>query len=220
LIRRGEDGEPMRGENGFCQKAATGEPGEAIGRILEGASRFEGYSDKAATAKKIFRNVFEAGDVYVRTGDLMRQDGQGFFYFVDRLGDTFRWKGENVATTEVAAALTQFPGIIAANVYGVSVPGADGKAGMAGLETGPDFRIDGLKAHLEARLPGYARPLFLRLVRSFALTETFKPKKNSLAEEGYNPAGTTDILYADLGDGYVPLDEKAYERINSGLVRF
>ncbi len=220
LIRRGEDGEPMRGENGFCQKAVTGEPGEAIGRILDGASRFEGYSDQAATAKKILRNVFEAGDAYVRTGDLMRQDAQGFFYFVDRLGDTFRWKGENVATTEVAAALTQFPGVIAANVYGVSVPGADGKAGMAALETGPGFKINSLKDHLQARLPGYARPLFLRLVQSLAFTETFKPKKSDLAEEGYQPAGTTDILYADLGDGYVPLDDKVYERIKSGLVRF
>ncbi|HEY4276288.1 MAG TPA: long-chain-acyl-CoA synthetase [Rhizomicrobium sp.] len=220
LVRRGEDGEPLRGENGFCQKVTTGEPGEAIGRIADGASRFEGYSDEAATAKKILRNVFEAGDAYVRTGDLMRQDAQGFFYFVDRLGDTFRWKGENVATTEVAAALAQYPGIIAANVYGVSVPGADGKAGMAALETGPDFQIDGLKAHLKARLPGYACPLFLRLVESFALTETFKPKKTNLAEEGYEPADGSGSLYADLGDGYVPLDAALYERIKSGLVRF
>jgi fatty-acyl-CoA synthase len=220
LIRRGEDGEPIRGGNGFCQRVTTGEPGEAIGRMLDGASRFEGYSDQTATEKKILRDVFEKGDAYVRSGDLMRQDAQGFFYFVDRLGDTFRWKGENVATTEVAAALTQYPGIAAANVYGVAVPGADGKAGMAALETGPDFRIDGLKAHLKARLPAYAQPLFLRLVEGFPITETFKPKKDSLAEEGYEPAGTPDILYVDLDGRHVPLDDALYERIRSGLVRF
>ena len=104
----------------------AGEAGEAIGRIAGGAARFEGYTDAAASEKKILRDVFEPGDAWVRTGDLMRQDAQGFYYFVDRIGDTFRWKGENVATAEVAAALAPFPASTAA-VYGVEVPGRDGK---------------------------------------------------------------------------------------------
>jgi fatty-acyl-CoA synthase len=220
LIRRGPDGEPLRGESGFCEKVATGEAGEAIGRIAGGAARFEGYSDEAATAKKILRDVFETGDAYVRTGDLMRQDAQGFFYFVDRLGDTFRWKGENVATTEVAAALTAYPGIAAATVYGVAVPGADGKAGMAALETRADFDIAGLKAHLQTRLPVYARPIFVRLVETLAATETFKQKKGELASDGFDPGRIADPLYADQGDGYVALDGALHARIQSGAIRF
>jgi fatty-acyl-CoA synthase len=219
LIRHGEDGEPLRNADGFCLRAGTGEAGEAIGRIASGAARFEGYSDQAATAKKILRNVFEANDAYLRTGDLMHQDGQGFFYFVDRLGDTFRWKGENVATTEVTAALTAYPGITAANVYGIVVPGADGKAGMAALETDASFDPAGLPSHLKTRLPDYARPIFLRLVGALALTETFKQKKSDLAAEGFDPSRIADTLYVDLGAGYVTLDAALYERISSGLVR-
>ena len=219
LIRRGADGEPLRGPDGLCQRVITGEAGEAIGKIAAGAARFEGYSDAAATAKKILRHVFEQGDAYVRTGDLMRQDASGFFYFVDRLGDTFRWKGENVATTEVAAALAAYPGIRAANVYGVMVPDADGRAGMAALETDAEFDLKGLKAHLQKRLPAYARPVFLRLVGSLAVTETFKQKKQDLLAEGFDPERIVDPLYAELGDGYEPLDPALYARINSGLTR-
>jgi fatty-acyl-CoA synthase len=220
LVKRGADGEPLRGDDGFCQRVVTGEAGEAIGRIAGGGARFEGYSDAAATAKKILRNVFVAGDAYVRTGDLMCQDATGFYYFVDRLGDTFRWKGENVATTEVAAALTSYSGITAANVYGVAVPGNDGKAGMAAIEADETFDLAGLKTHLAHKLPTYARPLFLRLVPSFAVTETFKQKKQQLALEGFDPARITDTLYADDGESFSPLDTALYARINSGLMRF
>ncbi len=220
LIKQGPDGEASRGPDGFCQRVATGEAGEAIGRIAGGAARFEGYSDAAATARKILRNVFQSGDAYVRTGDLMRQDAAGFYYFVDRLGDTFRWKGENVATTEVAAALAAYPGIIAANVYGVAVPGNDGKAGMAAIEAGEKFALPGLKAHLASRLPAYARPLFLRLVPSLEVTETFKQKKQHLAAEGFDPSAIADDLFADDGESYVTLDAPLYARISSGLMRF
>jgi fatty-acyl-CoA synthase len=220
LVRQGMDGEPLRGPDGFCQRATTGESGEAIGRIASGAARFEGYSDAAATAKKILRNVFETGDAYVRTGDLMRQDAAGFYYFVDRLGDTFRWKGENVATTEVAAALAAYPGIIAANVYGVAVPGNDGKAGMAALETDANFDLSELKSHLTKMLPAYARPLFLRQVESLAITETFKQKKQQLALDGFDPARVTGGLFADTGESYAPIDAELYARISSGLMRF
>ncbi|HEY2836697.1 MAG TPA: long-chain-acyl-CoA synthetase [Rhizomicrobium sp.] len=219
LVRRGADGEPLRNAGGLCEKVETGEAGEAIGRIAGGAARFEGYSDEAATAKKILRDVFEKGDAYVRTGDLMRQDTQGFFYFVDRLGDTFRWKGENVATTEVAAALASYPGVAAANVYGVTVPGSDGKAGMAALETGENFDMGGLRTHLKSRLPDYARPIFVRLVDSLAATETFKQKKGELATQGFDPERIGDPLYADLGEGYVTLDDALYAGIRSGAIR-
>jgi fatty-acyl-CoA synthase len=220
LIRRDPEGEPLRNADGFCERVETGEAGEAIGRIAGGAARFEGYSDHMATERKILRHVFKPDDAYVRTGDLMRQDAQGFFYFVDRLGDTFRWKGENVATTEVAAALSAYPGIVTATVYGVRVPGADGKAGMVALQTDAQFDLKGLKAHLQARLPDYARPLFLRLVPSLSLTETFKQKKGDFAAQGFDPGCIADPLYADAGNGYVTLDAALYDRIKSGSIRF
>jgi fatty-acyl-CoA synthase len=198
---------------------ARGEAGEAIAKIAGGAARFEGYTDSAATDKKILRDVFEPGDAWLKSGDLMRQDAQGFFYFVDRMGDTFRWKGENVATTEVAAALNEFPGIVQANVYGVVVPGADGRASMAALEISGNLDLAGLKAHLAARLPAYARPVFLRIAASLAITETFKQKKADLADEGFDPSLIADPLYADAGEGYVPLDAELYARIKTGRIR-
>jgi fatty-acyl-CoA synthase len=220
LIRQDRNGQPLRNGDDFCQRAETGEAGEAIGRIADGAARFEGYSDPVATARKILHDVFEPGDAYVRTGDLMRRDAQGFFYFVDRLGDTFRWKGENVATGEVAAVLAAHPDVAAAAVFGVAVPGADGRAGMAALQTSVLLDIADLKRYLKARLPDYARPIFLRLISSLAYTETFKQKKQELATEGFNPAQVADPLYVDLGDGYEPLDAALYARISSGLARF
>jgi len=212
-------GAPARGADGLCVAVARGEAGEAIGKIAAGSARFEGYTDAAATEKKILRDVFTPGDAWVRSGDLMRQDAQGFFYFVDRIGDTFRWKGENVATTEVAAAAAGAPGVKAANIYGVAVPGHSGKAGMAALEVEPDFDPAAFRAHMAERLPAYARPIFLRIVESLAVTETFKQKKHLLAQDGFNPFATTDALYADGGDGYVDLDEALYTRISSGLMR-
>jgi len=210
---------PLRGADGLCQAVTRGEAGEAIGKIAGGAARFEGYTDAAATEKKILRDVFAPGDAWVRSGDLMRQDAQGFFYFVDRIGDTFRWKGENVATTEVAAAVASAPGVSAANVYGVAVPGQDGKAGMAALEVTGAFDLAALHAHIAARLPPYARPLFLRIVGSLAITETFKQKKHLLTQDGFDPAVITDPLYADLDGRYVALDAALYTRIKTGLMR-
>src|SRR4051794_28144478 len=132
-----EKEQPVRDEAGLCIRCSPNEPGEMIGKILKDpskpGSRFEGYANSAETEKKIMRNVFEAGDAWFRTGDLMRRDENGYFYFVDRIGDTYRWKGENVATSEVSVALTSFPGVKEANVYGVSVGGREGRAGMAAL---------------------------------------------------------------------------------------
>ncbi len=210
---------PMRGPDGFCIAVARGETGEAIGRIAGGNAGFEGYTDAAAGEKKILRDVFKPGDAWVRSGDLMRQDAQGFFYFVDRIGDTFRWKGENVATAEVAAVAASAPGVKAASVYGVTVPGQSGRCGMAALEAGGDFDAAAFHAHCAARLPAYARPVFLRLVDSLAFTETFKQKKQALAKDGFDPALIADPLLADTGGGYVPLDAALYARIRTGLIR-
>jgi fatty-acyl-CoA synthase len=210
---------PARGADGLCIAVARGEIGEAIGKLAGGMARFEGYTDSLATENKILRNVFEPGDAWVRSGDLMRQDGQGFYYFVDRIGDTFRWKGENVATTEVAAVAASAPGVGAASIYGVAVQGQSGKAGMAALEVTEDFDLSTFRIHMAARLPAYACPLFLRIVSSLAITETFKPRKHLLAKEGFDPALIVDPLYADCGRGYVSLDQALYARINSGLIR-
>jgi fatty-acyl-CoA synthase len=212
-------GLPARGQDGFCIPVLRGQAGEAIGKIAGGAARFEGYTDAAATEKKILRNVFKPGDAWIRSGDLMRQDAQGFFYFLDRIGDTFRWKGENVATTEVAAAAATAPGVKNACIYGVTVPGTSGRCGMAALEVEDGFDPAAFRAHMAARLPVYARPLFLRLVASLALTETFKQKKQALAQQGFDPAAAKDPLFADCGAGFVPLDAALYARINSGLIR-
>ena len=134
--------------------------------------------------RKILRDVFEPGDAWFRTGDLMRTDASGFFYFVDRIGDTFRWKGENVSTSEVAEAITAFPGVIEATVYGVAVPGTEGAAGMAALVVDGAFDLAALRSHLARGLPAYARPLFLRIQDRIEVTATFKHKKTDLVREG------------------------------------
>ncbi len=215
-------GAPARGADGLCIACPRGEIGEAIGRVsLRGAARFEGYTDAEATETKLLRDVFEPGDAWVRTGDLMYTDEQGFWWFVDRVGDTFRWKAENVATAEVAAAIRSFAGVADACVYGVEVPGASGRAGMAAIVAQPDFDLAGLRAHLAARLPDYARPVFLRLVAGLELTETFKQKKQSLAAEGWDPARVTDPLYVEdrAAGGYVALDGAVAARIRAGEMR-
>src|SRR6201985_3022490 len=172
-------GAPLRGDDGLCVGCARNEPGEAIGRIGtadEGGGRFEGYTDTAETEKKILRDVFARGDAWFRTGDLMRIDEQGFFHFVDRVGDTFRWKGENVATSEVNDAIRDCPSVRDASTFGVAVPGADGRAGMAALVVGDEFDFKTFVEHLSRRLPVYAIPVFVRLCESLDATETFKQK--------------------------------------------
>jgi len=214
--------EPLRDEHGFCVRAAANEVGEALGKLQADpaniGSRFEGYTSKEATEKKILRNVFQPGDAWFRTGDLMRKDERGFFYFVDRIGDTFRWKGENVASSEVSMALCEFPGVTEANVYGVAIPGTDGRAGMATLVADPLPDLKALRVHLSNRLPSYACPLFIRLRAALDVTATFKHTKTRLVEEGYNPAATPDpIFFNDPALGaYVPLDDALYQRIQSG----
>ena len=221
-------GAPARDDNGRCIRCAPGETGEAIGRIKarsdasDAGGAFEGYSSAAETERKILRDVFEPGDAWYRTGDLMRMDKAGFYYFVDRIGDTFRWKGENVATSEVADAIMAFPGIAEAVVYGVAVPGTEGAAGMAALVGAGDLDLAGLRRHLAQRLPPYARPLFLRIKDGIDVTSTFKHKRSDLAREGFDPATTSDTLYFDdqARQGYVPLDATLHADIVTGNLRF
>jgi len=207
-----ESEQPVRGDDGLCIEAAPGEIGEAVGLIGGDArSEFAGYADKTASERKILRDVFERGDAWFRTGDLMRQDEEGYFYFVDRIGDTFRWKGENVSTTEVGEVIARYPGVAEANVYGVSIDHFDGRAGMAAITPEPAFDLSGLRGYLERELPAYARPLFIRIQPAIETTGTFKYRKVDLVREGFNPAVIEQALYFD------DPDEHAYRRINAEL---
>ena len=225
LVRYDVDGAaPARNAQGRCVPCAHNEVGEALGQILDaaGATRFEGYADPEASRRKILRDVFAAGDAWYRTGDLMRRDEQGFFYFVDRVGDTFRWKGENVSTAEVAAAIAACRGVAEVAVYGVGVPHADGRAGMAALVVAAGFDLANLRRTLAAALPGYARPVFLRIVPALEITGTFKLRTQELAREGYDPGQVSDALYVDdaARDEYLRLDTRRHEEIMSGQHRF
>ena len=220
-----DKGEPARGENGFCIPCSANEAGEAIGPLRRGAwhvaNRFEGYTDEQASEKKIIRSVFETGDAWFRTGDLMRKDKRGFFYFVDRIGDTFRWKGENVATSEVSAVIGAFPGVKLANVYGVTIPGVDGRAGMAALALEGEPDLSALRSHLLECLPAYACPVFVRIRSELELTATFKLSKTDLVRQAYDPLATSDAIYFNHPDhkAFVPLDKALYDRIQNGQIR-
>jgi fatty-acyl-CoA synthase len=221
-----ETAAPARAPDGFCIRCEPGEPGEALGRLAQGeaglSTRFEGYTNRADTEGKVLHDVFEKGDAWFRTGDLMRKDRKGFYYFVDRAGDTFRWKGENVATLEVEAALCRYPGVSEANVYGVAIPGTDGRAGMAALVAGPSFDLSAFHAYLRDNLPAFARPLFLRLCRQMAVTGTFKHQKHVLIGQGYDPALVRDPLYLNDATrcGFTAMDTALYSKIAAGSLRF
>jgi fatty-acyl-CoA synthase len=213
---------PVRGADGLCQECAPNEIGEAVGKIVdEPGKTFDGYTQAGDTAKKILHDVFEKGDAWFRTGDLMRQDEQGYFYFVDRIGDTFRWKGENVATSEVSEALGVVAGVKEANVYGVAVPGMDGRAGMAALVAGPEFDAATLATALASNLPAYARPVFLRLMPEMEITGTFKQRKVDLVKEGFDPSAIAEPLYwlDPASQRYERLDAARFADIASGRVK-
>jgi fatty-acyl-CoA synthase len=220
-----ESGELLRNASGFCESCAVEEAGEAVGRIPDGenarAGRFEGYADAEASQRKVLRDVFKKGDAWYRTGDLLRRDAAGFYYFVDRLGDTYRWKGENVSTAEVLSVLTASPQVLDGVVFGVSVPGTEGRAGMAALVVNEEFDVAAFRLEVGARLPPYARPVFLRLLSSLDLTGTFKPRKLELVREGYDPAQVSDPLYVDdaRSAAYVPLDRDRHAAITAGRMR-
>jgi fatty-acyl-CoA synthase len=218
LVRFVEEAQaPLRGPDGFCVACEDDEAGEALGRIAgDAASRFEGYSESAETEKKILRDVFTPGDAWMRTGDLMRRDADGFFHFVDRIGDTYRWKGENVAIAEVTAALRACPGVDDALVYGVEVPGNEGRAGMATLVSKQTLDLRALARGLES-LPKWARPVFLRVAPTIERTETFKPKRARYTAQGFDPSQSTDALFVLGEGGYRPLDAQLFKQISGGL---
>jgi fatty-acyl-CoA synthase len=220
-----EKSEPWRNAEGLCERCAANEVGEAVGLLPatrgERAGRFEGYADQEASNRKVLRNVFKAGDAWYRTGDLMRRDERGFYYFVDRVGETYRWKGENVSTAEVLTALTASRGVVEGVVYGVSVPGTDGRAGTAALVVNADFDLAAFRAEVASRLPSYARPVFLRILSTLEATGTFKPRKQDLMQAGFDPSRVTDPLYFDDArtQRYVPLDAALYAAISQGAIR-
>ncbi len=216
-----ETGEHARDASGFCVECAAGEVGEFIGMIPDlpdsGAGRFEGYTDAAASEAKVLRDVFVKGDRWYRSGDLLRRDADDYFHFVDRIGDTFRWKSENVSTQEVAEALAGFPELEIANVYGVRVPGREGRAGMAALVLRDPATFDGaaLFALTEKTLPAYAAPVFVRLAARADLTSTFKLRKIDLRREGYDPERVREPLFVrdEGGRAYVPLSRESLTRL-------
>ena len=203
-----ESGEPKRGQDGRVHKVKTGQPGLLLSKVSS-FQPFDGYTDKAATEKKLVRNAFKDGDVWFNTGDLMRSQGFGHAAFTDRLGDTFRWKGENVATTEVEAAVSTDSQVEECTVFGVEVPGAGGRAGMVAiqLKEGEEFDGKALASAAYGHLPAYAVPLFVRVAKTLAHTSTFKNQKVDLRKQGYRSADTgDDPLYVLAGrdEGYVP----------------
>jgi fatty-acyl-CoA synthase len=213
IVRCDPDGTPIRNEHGFCERCDPDEPGEAISLLR--TQRFDGYTDPAASERKFLRDAFEVGDVWFRSGDLMRRDNAGYFYFVDRIGDTFRWKGENVSTTEVANTLRVFEGIDDVAVYGVAVSRSDGRAGMAAVVTNQRFDWETFAKFVERNLPEYARPLFVRQCKTLPYTGTFKLTKTDLLREGY--AETTDPLRRrDRHGMYQPLSKVDGDREPSG----
>jgi fatty-acyl-CoA synthase len=206
-----------RGICGLCREAEPGEVGQCIGRIADDArDAFGGYAEKGASEQKVLRDVFEAGDAWFLTGDLMRQDEDGYFYFVDRIGDTFRWKGENVSTSEVADLLSAIPGIKEATVYGVKVGDRDGRAGMASIVTEPAFDLKDLAARVDADIPAYARPVFVRLQSEIEVTGTFKHRKIDLVTEGFDPAKVKQPVYVRTPKGYQKITKTVFEKIMAG----
>jgi fatty-acyl-CoA synthase len=169
------------------------------------------------------RNVFCEGDAWFSTGDLMMRDAQGYYYFLDRAGDTFRWKGENVSTTQVSEAITAFSGIQDANVYGVSIPGTEGRAGMAAIVTqnADSFDLTAFRHHLRQHLPAFARPLFLRFQTQIELTSTFKQRKVDLVAQGFDPARIAEEIYFDdpVSDRFVRVDTALHAQIMRGGVQ-
>mgnify|MGYP003586705438 CR=1 FL=1 len=219
-----QTGEPVRDENGICVHVRPGETGEFVGKIIENdpTRAFDGYANKEANKKKILRNVFRKGDSAFASGDLLTMDEFGYLYFKDRCGDTYRWKGENVSTMEVEAIISNSCQLADCIVYGVDVPGCEGKAGMAAiLDKNRTFNLDDLLNNLRSCLPVFMIPVFIRLVDFLEVTSTHKMPKISFKSEGFDPSKIDDPLY--MFDSkqfkYVKVDHQLYADILRGVVK-
>jgi len=216
-----ENDRHIRNEAGFLIECEVDEPGELLAKILDlpgiPAGRFDGYVDPVASEKKILRDVFEPGDAYVRTGDLLKRNCDDYYYFVDRLGDTYRWKSENVSTSEVTAALDSYPGMELISVYGVHVPDHEGQAGMAAIvmRAGIEFDPEAFVEVARTQLPPYAIPLFVRVTAEADMTETLRLRKVDLRRQGYAAGVSGDALWVlDQRAGlYCPLTEANLTRL-------
>ncbi|KAF5290912.1 hypothetical protein FQR65_LT11494 [Abscondita terminalis] len=226
LIRVSEGtGEPITNDNGFCIQCQENEPGLAIGKLGhkdKSLLSFQGYTDRKETSKKILRDVFKKGDTYFNSGDVLSFDHEGYYYFVDRLGDTFRWKGENVSTTEIESIISKIIGLNDAAVYGVQIPGTEGRAGMVSLiNTGGNLDMDFLLSQFQQNIASYAIPIFVRIISSLPMTSTFKLQKFNLRREGFNINVVTDPIYFydPYVKKYVLLTDEIYNNIIAGNIR-
>lgn len=226
FVEYNESGDPVRDKEGRVRKVRNGEPGLLLSKVSS-FQPFDGYTDEKESEKKLVRDAFKEGDVWFNTGDLMRSQGFGHAAFTDRLGDTFRWKGENVATTEVEAAVSQDPQVEECAVYGVEVPDTGGKAGMVAiqLKDGQDFDGKALAKAAYDKLPNYAVPLFVRVVEELAHTSTMKSQKGDLRKQGYVGASSEDddveiedpiYVLSGKSEGYVPFYEEYPGEVAAG----
>ena len=206
-------------------KVSKGEAGLLVGEITD-KTPFDGYTDPEKTEKSVLRNVFKKGDAYFNTGDMMRDIGFKHAQFVDRLGDTFRWKGENVSTTEVEQIMDGFDGVVETVVYGVEIPNTNGRAGMAQVRLNGDhsqFNFKGLCEYLKHELPAYAAPVFIRInTEEMETTGTFKHQKNKLKEQKYDLAQQDNPVYVMLPgeSSYQLLTPELQKGIDGGQFRF
>lgn len=210
-------GEVIRNEKGMCTPVGPGNKGLLVAGI-NAVMKFDGYVDKQATEKKILRDVLKKGDMYFNTGDLVELHEGKWVSFADRVGDTFRWKGENVSTNEVAEILNGARGVLESNVYGVQVPGTDGRAGMASLNVNGEFDLGAFAQYVNSQLPNFQRPWFIRIQHDMRITSTFKHQKVDYRDEGYDPAKVKDPLYYLDGEKYVPIDAALYKRLAAGEI--
>lgn len=213
-----DTGAPLRDDNGRVRRVPAGEPGLLLSPVNR-LQPFDGYTDQESSEKKLVRNAFREGDCWFNTGDVMSPQGMGHAAFVDRLGDTFRWKGENVATTQVEAALASDDSVEDCTVFGVEVPRTGGRAGMAAvkLRGGAEFDGQSLARSVYDQLPAYALPLFVRVVDSIEQTTTFKSRKVELREQAYG-SDVADPLYVLAGrdEGYVPFYDEYPDEVAEG----
>ena len=223
-----ETGNHPRDSNGFCIKAGIDEPGEIV--AVSGQNnpqKYDGYHcDITATQKKVIHNVFKPGDAYFLSGDILRMDEESFLYFCDRMGDTFRWKGENVSTTEVEAVISKILELRDVVVYGVEIPGMEGRAGMAAIADSDDekaLNLDNLAQQLYLSLPSYAVPVFIRVIKSadIHITGNYKFKKAGLRNEGFSQEQVSDPLFIlDPGQkAYSPFTPEMHQQLVSGAMR-